>query len=101
MSLKPNDVPYCKVEAAKNFIRKPLSEGFRAWSTLRDRDNVTMSIEELGKLMAWYAEIQVQASADDVKKLPPPPHPNAGWKEPQLLNRVVMKQLESSVGTQE
>ena len=45
------------IEGAKDFIRKPLSEGFKAWSTLRDTDNVTMKIQELGHLMAWYAEI--------------------------------------------
>lgn len=51
-------VPESEIDRAKNFIRKPLSEGFRAWTTLRDRDNVTMTIQELGHLMAWYAMLR-------------------------------------------
>jgi hypothetical protein len=54
--IRPNDVDWMEIELAKDFIRKPLSEGFKAWSTLHDRDNVTMTIQELGHLMAWYAD---------------------------------------------
>jgi hypothetical protein len=60
--IRPNDVNWMEIEQAKNFIRKPLSEGFKAWSTLRDRDNVTMTIHELGHLMAWYALIRMDTT---------------------------------------
>ena len=58
--IQPNDVDWMEIELAKDFIRKPLSEGFKAWSTLRDRDNVTMTIQELGHLMAWYSLIRME-----------------------------------------
>jgi hypothetical protein len=55
--IRPRDVPDHKINRAKEFVRKPFSDGFKAWTTLRDRDNVTMTIQELGHLMAWYAEV--------------------------------------------
>jgi hypothetical protein len=58
--IQPNDVDWMEIELVKDFIRKPLSEGFKAWSTLRDRDNVTMTIHELAHLMAWYALIRME-----------------------------------------
>lgn len=65
--IRPNDVPFWEIEQAKNFIRKPLSEGFKAWSTLRDRDNVTMTIQELGHLMAWYAMVRMEPRPETEK----------------------------------
>jgi hypothetical protein len=67
--IRPNDVPWQEIERAKEFIRKPLSEGFKAWSTLRDRDNVTMTIHELGHLMAWYAAVRMSPTAPVTKEL--------------------------------
>ncbi len=59
--IEPNHVIWMDIERAKDFIRKPLSKGFNAWTTLRDRDNVTMTIHELAHLMAWYALIRVES----------------------------------------
>lgn len=53
----PKEVPQSHIDLAKEFIRQPLTDGFRAWHTLRDRDNVTMTIAELAHLMAWWAKI--------------------------------------------
>jgi hypothetical protein len=77
--IRARDVNWMEIEQAKKFIREPLSEGFKAWSTLRDRDNVTMTIQELGHLMAWYAAIRIEAEQpkEQVLKLDPPlPEPS-------------------------
>jgi hypothetical protein len=60
----PKDVHWLDIERAKDFVREPLSEGFKAWSTLRDRDNVTMTIHELAHLMAWYAAVRMDQRDD-------------------------------------
>jgi hypothetical protein len=77
--IRPGDVHWIEIEMAKNFIRKPLSEGFKAWSTLRDSDNVTMTIQELGHLMAWYAMVRMETRLVNEKPMsldPPLPEPS-------------------------
>lgn len=68
--IQPGDIREWDIDRAKEFIRKPLSEGFRAWTTLRDRDQVTMTIQELGHLMAWYAAIQLEQAAGRIVTTP-------------------------------
>jgi hypothetical protein len=58
--IQPGDVSWQEIERAKEFVRRPLSEGFKAWALLRDRDNVTLTIQELGHLMAWYVAIRME-----------------------------------------
>ena len=85
--IQPNDVDWMEIELAKDFIRKPLSQGFKAWSMLRDRDNVTMTIQELGHLMAWYAAVRAETTI--VKEKPmklDPPLPEPSDKERKFLS---------------
>ena len=65
----PNQIGVWEIERAKEFVRKPLSNLFKAWSTLRDRDNVTMTIHELGHLMAWYAAVRAEGRPFEPKEL--------------------------------
>lgn len=53
--MNARDVPAVEVESAKRFIRQPLSDLFKAWTTLEDRDFVQMRLGELAHLMAFYA----------------------------------------------
>jgi hypothetical protein len=82
MPLGPNDVPFYEIDAAKEFIRKPLSEGFNAWKTLRDHDYVNMRLDELAKLMAWYAKLQMLKAAHNVQV---PPAAEIGPGAPRAL----------------
>jgi hypothetical protein len=85
--IRPGDVDWMEIEMAKDFIRKPLSEGFKAWSTLRDRDNVTMTIQELGHLMAWYALIRQETVVEKEKPMKlDPPFPEPSDKERKFLS---------------
>lgn len=58
MAVGAKEIKDWQIAEAFRFIQGPMSEGFRAWSTLRERDCVTMTMRELSHLMAWYAEIQ-------------------------------------------
>ena len=57
--MRASQVPQHKIDAAKEFMRKPLEEQFQTPMPLRDRDFVNMRFEQLAHLVAWYAELKL------------------------------------------
>lgn len=83
--IQARDVDWMEIELAKDFIRKPLSEQFKAWSTLRDRDNVTMTIHELGHMLAWYAAVREETRVEKENPMKDP-LPEPSDKERQFFH---------------
>lgn len=63
--MRPNELKPWQIEAAVEFVREPLATLFNARhtkaGTLRNEDNVTLTVQQLGHLMAWYAETRIEA----------------------------------------